>query len=292
VSPDRDADRSPPADPAPGVPTDSRTEPEALTPAAVGRLLRTAVLGHRIVYYPSIGSTNDRALELASEGDVEGTLVLAEEQTGGRGRRQRAWFSPPRLGIYATLLLRPAIPAARAPLFTFLAAVAVARALRETSGLEARIEWPNDVVIARRKLAGVLGEMRGSGPTLRELVVGIGINVHQRPEDFPPALRPRATSIRNEGGAPCGRAAILASFLEEFERRYARLLKDGPATLLAEWEGLSAFPRGCPVVVRGPGGTTEGTITGVDEEGALRLLGSRGAEIRVPFGEIIEAGGA
>src|SRR6059036_933249 len=138
--------------------------PEALTPAALQTRLRAAVFGHRVFYYPAIGSTNDRALELAAAGEPEGAVVLAEEQTGGRGRRERTWHSPARLGIYVSIILRPLVPAARAPLFTFAAAVAVADALRESCGLQASIKWPNDVVAARRKIGGILGESRGSDP--------------------------------------------------------------------------------------------------------------------------------
>jgi len=135
---------------------------EPLAPAALQSHLRTAVFGHRVFYYPTIGSTNDRALDLAVAGEPEGAVVLAEEQTGGRGRRERTWHSPARLGIYVSLILRPLVPATRAPLFTFTAAVAAASALRETCSLQAAIKWPNDVVVERRKIAGILGETRGS----------------------------------------------------------------------------------------------------------------------------------
>ncbi len=267
-------------------PAPSRTG-EALTPAALQRCLRSAVFGHRVFYYPTVGSTNDRALELAAAGEPEGGLVLAEEQTGGRGRRDRAWTSRSRLGIYASLILRPGLPAARAPLFTFVAAISVADALRESARLEARIKWPNDVLIGRRKIAGILGEVRGSDPEIRELVMGMGLNVNQSPGDFPPDLRERATSVRIETGRPTERAPILAALLEGCERRYARLLRGEAPELLREWETLSAIPRGGSVVVDGPSGRREGSVAGVDEEGALLLQESGGGMVRIPFGEII-----
>lgn len=259
---------------------------EALTPAALQRCLGSALLGHRVFYYPSIGSTNDRALELAAAGEAEGGLVLAEEQTGGRGRRARSWSSPPRAGIYASLILRPALPAPRAPLFTLGAAVSVAEALREAAGLPARIKWPNDVMVGPRKIAGILGEVRGSEPQIRELVMGLGINVNHAPEDFPAGLRERATSVRIESGAAAPRAPILARVLEGFERRYARLLRGETADLLKEWESFSALGSGRRVVVEGPEGRREGSVLGVDEEGALLLADETGATVRVPFGEI------
>jgi len=261
---------------------------EALTPAALQRHLRSAVFGHRIFYYPTIGSTNDRALDLATAGEPEGALVLAEEQTGGRGRRQRAWDSRASLGIYVSLVLRPDVPATKAPLFTFTAAVAVADALREICRLPGGIKWPNDVVVGRRKVAGVLGETRGSDPRIREMVIGIGVNVNQAAEDFGADLRDRATSVRIESGACADRAPILATILEGFERRYARVLAGRPADLLREWEALSALPRGRRVAVEGPLGRCEGAVAGVDDEGALLLDTPGGGTARVPFGEIIE----
>ena len=273
---------------APDLPAGAPTPGDALTPASVQRHLRAAVFGHRIFYYPSIGSTNERALELASAGEPEGGLVLAEEQTEGRGRRDRSWASSPYLGIYASLILRPAIPAPRAPLLTFMAAIATADALNEVPGLKARIKWPNDVIASGRKIAGVLGEVRGAEAEVREMVVGIGVNVHHAEADFPPELRARATSVRLATGATCERAAILARLLEGFEHRYARALRDGPATLLREWQSLSSLQPGDPVRVLGPTGPAQGGFSGIDEEGGLRLTDAGGHILRVPFGEIVE----
>jgi BirA family transcriptional regulator, biotin operon repressor / biotin---[acetyl-CoA-carboxylase] ligase len=277
-----------PADEPAAVPPDPANPHGALTPAALQRCLRSAVFGHRIFYYPTIGSTNERALELAAAEEPEGGLVLAEEQTAGRGRRERTWCSRAYAGIYASLILRPAIAAPRAPLLTFMAAVAVADALNEVAGLPARIKWPNDVLVGGRKIAGILGEVRGNQPEVREMVVGIGINVNQKTGDFPADLAGGATSVCIELGAPGDRTAILASVLEGFERRYARLLRDGAMTLLHEWESLSALPAGAPVAVGGPAGRIEGTFAGIDEEGGLLLLDRGGTRHRVPFGEIIE----
>lgn len=284
-SPDSDRDAASPIDSS--VPGASDV-PDVLTPASVQRILRSPVFGHRILYYPTIASTNERALELAAGGEPEGTLVIAEEQTQGRGRRERSWSSRARLGIYASLILRPGLEAGRAPLFTFMAAVAVAEGLREVCGLDARIKWPNDVLVGPRKVAGILGEMRGREPLIRELVVGMGINVGQSAADFPPELRDRATSVRLETGRATERAPILAALLEGFERRYSRLLVHGSEDLLDEWASLSAIERGRRVRVLGPMGRFEGAWLGVDEEGALLLEDGGRKPLRVPFGEIIE----
>jgi BirA family transcriptional regulator, biotin operon repressor / biotin---[acetyl-CoA-carboxylase] ligase len=266
-----------------GAPSES-----PLTPAALQRHLRSPVFGHRIFYYQTIASTNDRALELAAGGEPEGGLVLAEEQVGGRGRRERVWLSRERLGIYASLILRPGVEASRAPLFTFLAAVAAAQSLRELHGVDARIKWPNDVVAGSRKIAGILGESRSPEPRIREMVLGIGVNVNQRSEDFPVPLQARATSVLIETGARADRAPLLASILEGLERRYGRLLQQGSEGLLAEWQALASLPPGRRVGVDAPEGRWEGTVAGVDDAGALLLRNSRGETVRVPFGEIVE----
>lgn len=257
-----------------------------LTPAAIERRVGSASLGHRIYYYSTIGSTNARALELIAAGEPEGGLVLAEEQTTGRGRRDRSWTSRPYLGIYSSLILRPAVQAHCAPQFTLLAAVSAAQALRLVCTLDARIKWPNDLVVDGRKIAGVLGETRGSLPSIDAMVIGLGINVNHATEDFPPELRPTATSVRIETGAPGDRLEILVALIEQFEERYRRLLTDGPNTLLREWESLSTLPVGSEIVVRGSSPPTRGVFRGIDEEGALLLGGSDGTTIRAPFGEV------
>ena len=263
------------------------TSPAPLTPAALERCLRTATFGHRVYYYATIGSTNDRALELAAAGEPEGVLVLSEEQTRGRGRRERTWLSPPGLGIYASLILRPGIEAARAPLVTILAAVSVTRALRESAGITARIKWPNDVVVGHRKIAGILAESRGGDPIVREVVLGIGLNVNQDAGDFSPEVRAAATSVRLETGALHERASLLAAVLEECERGYGRLVRGDAEGLRAEWAALAATPPGGRVIVEGPGGRHEGVLDGMDGEGALLLQDAAGRTVRVAFGEIV-----
>jgi BirA family biotin operon repressor/biotin-[acetyl-CoA-carboxylase] ligase len=170
-----------------------------------------------------------------------------------------------------------------------MAAVSVADTLNEQVRLRARIKWPNDVLVEGRKVAGVLGEVRGSAPEIREMVVGIGINVNQAADDFPPELAGRATSVRMETGAATERASILAGVLEGFERRYARFLRDGPAVLLREWESLSTLTPGARLSVQGPAGLVEGEFTGIDLEGALVVRAPAGSIQRIPFGELLDS---
>lgn len=284
-----DATRVPPPLVDPPHPSEAPANPagEALTPAALQRFLRSAVFGHRVFYYPTIGSTNDRALDLAAAGEPEGGLVLAEEQTSGKGRRDRSWHSCARVGIYASLILRPRLPAPRAPLFTFTAAVSVAAGLREACGLQVTIKWPNDIQVGARKIAGILGETRGSEVRIQEMVIGMGVNVNHAPTDFPAEVRHAATSVLIETRTPADRAPILAATLEAFERRYRKVLQGRSAEVLEEWESLSIAPRGRHVVVEGPEGRREGRVLGVDDEGALLLEAPGGAVVRLAFGEIV-----
>ena len=171
-----------------------------LSPAALQRRMGTTHLGHRIYHYPEIGSTNDRAIELAAAGEPEGSIVIAEQQTQGRGRHDRTWISAGGLGLYLSMILRPGGEASGAPLFTLLGAVATARAISSACGCVAHIKWPNDVVVKGRKIAGVLGEVRSSSPILEELVLGIGVNVNHGTDDFPRELGDQATSMYLETG--------------------------------------------------------------------------------------------
>ena len=173
--------------------------------------------GKPLYKYQIVRSTNDLALQLAREGAPEGTLVLAEAQTGGRGRWGRRWLSPEGKGIWASLILRPEDD----PGGTLAVGVAsgIAEALRDRTGVDAEVKWPNDVVVGGRKLAGVLVERGGEA-----YVVGFGVNVLQAKEDFPPELRDRATSLLLETGRAWDREELLWGILEEVERAYRRLV--------------------------------------------------------------------
>ncbi|MCZ6694948.1 MAG: biotin--[acetyl-CoA-carboxylase] ligase [Acidobacteria bacterium] len=259
---------------------------EPLTPSALHRRLRTAHMGHRIYHYPEIGSTNDRAIELAAAGEPEGSIVIAERQTRGRGRRDRTWISADRLGLYLSMILRPGGEVSNAPLFTLLGSVATARALSSACGCVARIKWPNDVIVKGRKIAGILGEVRSSAPTLKELVLGIGINVNHEAADFPSELGDRATSVYLETGRRHDRCALLVEILERFERCYLAVLRNGPEELLSAWRQLSAIPPGTRVSLRVGDELIEGILIDIESDGALRLQVGVGSTRRVAFGEI------
>ncbi|MFB6196144.1 MAG: biotin--[acetyl-CoA-carboxylase] ligase [Haloplanus sp.] len=212
---------------------------------------------YTVEYHDALPSTNDRARALAAEG-ADDVLVVAAEQTGGRGRLDRPWASP-RGGVWASLLLRPDRPPAHVPIFTLAAAVAVTRACRE-AGVDAVIKWPNDVLLAgdERKLAGILTEMEGEADRVSWLIVGVGANVDVAPEDLPET----ATSVRAAGGT-ADRRRFCQRVVETFHA-----LRSDPDGVLAAWRD-HAVTLGREVRVETPGGVVEGTAVDVRFPGAL-----------------------
>jgi len=209
-----------------------------------------------VEYHDSIPSTNDRARDLAGEGRGD-VVVLSDEQTGGKGRLDRAWASPSG-GVWLSILVRPDVPPAHAPLFTLAAAVATARAARE-AGTEATIKWPNDVLVDGRKLAGILTEMEGEADRVSWLVVGVGVNANVDPADLPGDA---ATSLRAEVG-DVDRRAFTQRLLEEFQA-----LRTDPDTVIPAWREYAAT-LGQRVRVETPGGDVVGEAVDVTFPGSL-----------------------
>ncbi len=223
----------------------------------------------RIVVHKSTGSTSDDARRLAAEGAPEGTVVLAERQTEGRGRLGRAWSSPDRGGLYVSVLLRPTDPPDRLGRYSIAAAVAVCEACREFVGERAVLKWPNDVLAEGRKLAGILAELR-RGRSGTDLVLGIGINVHQLPVDFPDGLRAAAISLRMLlGNDSAAREPVAAALLASLGTAIADL-RAGAWPRVAE-RFLRYAPDATGRTVRLVAGG-EGSTDGLDASGALRVL--------------------
>ena len=174
-----------------------------------------SILKPTVLRFESLPSTNTELARLASEGEPEGVSVVADEQTAGRGRLQRAWSSPKGAGLYFSLLLRPTIPQNYWPLITFMAAIAVGDALREAAALETDIKWPNDLLSGERKICGILAEAMDT-PAGRAVILGIGINLTQ--SAFPPELENVATSVAEASGRPVEREQILAALLDALSR--------------------------------------------------------------------------
>lgn len=252
---------------------------------SVNRELAGHRFGSRVLCFDSLPSTNDRALELLEEGAPEGVLVLAEEQTRGRGRRERSWVSPSRLGIYASLVLRPRLPARWLPLVSLAFAVGSAAALRAAGLHQVGLKWPNDLLLGDRKLAGILTEARGDGEILG-LVVGLGLNVNQQESDFPVALREAATSLRIAGGRSWDRLQVLKEVLLHCEEEYDELQAKGPEGLLRRFEELSLFCRGCRLEVDSTNRVWGGRFAGLGSSGELLLDTGGAAPVAFHFGEV------
>jgi len=244
-----------------------------------------------LVFFPVTDSTNSRAVELAGKGGVHGTVVCADSQTGGRGRLGRRWESPPGVNLYFSLLLRPPLSPLHAPQLTLVTAIALAAAVEECSGLQARLKWPNDLYLEGRKAAGILAEMSADPDRLRHVVVGVGLNVNAEPGDFPEEIRGKATSLREQAGRTFRRVEVLAAFLDSFADSYEVFLSGGFKALLPEWVRRDALA-GKKVLLRYGTDVARGKALGVDESGMLLFRRERSTRTeKVASGEIIEFGG-
>jgi BirA family biotin operon repressor/biotin-[acetyl-CoA-carboxylase] ligase len=253
---------------------------------------RLAPVATRVFAYDVIGSTNDEAGRLATSGAPEGTLVIADQQTAGRGRSGRSWHSPPGAGLYVSVLCRPS--AARenatftsARLITLAAGVGAGEGIRSATGLPVEIKWPNDIVFADgqgplaadrrwRKVAGILAEASATADGIQHVVVGFGINVGAA--TFPTDLVTSATSLEMEAGRPVDRGTVLVETLAAFWTRYTDLEEGREAAVLARWRELSPSASGGRVSVLRDGERTTGVSDGVDDGGALRVRTAYGVE--------------
>lgn len=230
----------------------------------------------RIHFFDTASSTMDIARELARKGCPDFTVVIAETQTCGRGRMDRNWVSPEG-GLYFTLVLRPHIPPVMSPLVNFGAAFVLARTLQEFCGVDARVKWPNDVLVHDRKVSGMLSEMEAAGDQVSFVNIGIGINMNN---DLPPDL-PSATSIKNITGKACSRKAFLSEFLDRLENR---IHQPDLATVIAEWKTCSAT-LGQQVRIVSRQGITEGKAMDVDPNGALVVQTANGDLKKIYYGD-------
>lgn len=197
---------------------ESLTKSDLVNETELKRIRKTAWIGEEIFCFPEIDSTNTKAKQLAEEGHPSGTLVVAERQVAGRGRRGRTWESPSGSGIFMTLMIKPDINPNNASMLTLVAALAVAAAIRKCTGRPAGIKWPNDIVMNGKKVCGILTEMSAQVDYVNHVVVGIGINVHN--ESFPEELTHMATSLYLETGERFQRAILIEEVWEQFERYY------------------------------------------------------------------------
>ena len=262
--------------------------PDALYEREIRHFLgHTQTVGHTLICYDETDSTNTRAKQLALEGGADGTVIVANCQTAGRGRMERNFQSPRDKGIYMSVLLRPELPPERLLPVTAMTGVAVCSAIERVCGVRPGLKWPNDPVMGQRKLCGILTELsfEGESGRLQCLVVGTGINVSQTEQDFSPEVARIATSLVQEIGRPVSRPALTAALIEEFDRVYQALV-EGDLTAY-----LEAFRRDCVTLNRtvqllSPGGRETVKAIGIDEHFGLVVQDDSGAERVIRSGEV------
>lgn len=259
--------------------------PDVLFESEILLGLETKKIGHKVVHFDSVESTQPIAHQLAVEGTPDGTVIIAEEQTGGRGRMARSWYSPKQKGIWMSLIVRPLLPLEKAPQFTLIAAIALVRAIEEVTNLDVRIKWPNDILHMGRKVTGILTEVQGEADQINYLVIGIGVNVNQTRTDFPDQLRDTATSLFIEKGELISRKKLVQSILKFFEKYYTIYLEKGFVPLKIIWESY-ADRIGEIVTARTINGDIVGTALGITDEGVLIIQDHTGIKHHIYSADI------
>jgi BirA family transcriptional regulator, biotin operon repressor / biotin---[acetyl-CoA-carboxylase] ligase len=243
---------------------------DRMTPTDIQLGLETKKFGRNIFYQEETNSTQTIANELVLNGAEEGTIVLAERQLIGRGRLQRSWVTSGGKAIAMSLILRPSISPKVAPQLTLLTAVAIACAIEKVTGLQPNIKWPNDILINKRKVCGILTEMQGDADCIKSVVIGIGINVNQVEEDYPMELADIATSLRIEKGQTFMRAKLIQVILAEFEKYYAIFLEKGFKPIKILWESY-AISLGKQIRATTLTEEIVGNAIGITDEGQLLI---------------------
>ncbi|MNI29940.1 Bifunctional ligase/repressor BirA [compost metagenome] len=259
--------------------------PDRLEAADVQSKLTTTSFAREIKLLEVTETTQEEARILAENGAVSGTLVIAEEQTRARGRQGKPWFSPARKGVWMSMVLRPDCPLSFAPQLTLLTAVALCRAIRKISGVETGIKWPNDLLVADRKISGILIESVGEDGLIKYCIIGIGIDVNLEAADIPDELSNIVTSLKIESGREIDRGELIGAVMNEMEQLYSVYETEGFAPIGHLWEALSVTI-GRRIVVRTPQGEKSGVATALDASGALTLLDDRGQLSTIYSGEI------
>lgn len=242
--------------------------PDLMTEAEIKSLMHTDWVAKEVLYFDTIDSTNTKAQELAEKGYPSGTLVVADKQESGKGRRGRSWVSPSGTGIFMTLMIKPDINPNNASMLTLVAALAVAKAITSVTGEEAMIKWPNDIVVNGKKVCGILTEMNAQFDYINHIVVGIGINVHN--ESFPEEISQMASSLMIEaGGKRFHRAQIIAEAMSYFEQYYDTFLKTQDLSALVREYDKLLVNRNKSVRVLDPKEPFDGKAMGITPKGEL-----------------------
>ena len=262
------------------------TVPDILAPSLLRAELGDHPFSHNMVHFFRTDSTNAVAMKLAAEGAPHGTVVVAEEQTAGRGRLGRSWYSEKSSGIYTSVILRPPLAPSAAPVLTLMAGLAAQKAVSSATGLAADIRWPNDLLLNGKKVCGILTEMNAEVDRLHAVVLGIGMNVNNT--SLPPPLDSIATSLSLEAHRGVSRVQVFVSLLRELDRHYQLLLSQGNRAITERWEGASSFAHGKRVRLVSLSGEALATTAGIESTGALRVQYDDGRQESLVAGEVVE----
>jgi len=242
------------------------------------------LIGHKLYYFSQTGSTNDDAYLLGVKGLPEGTVVLADSQTKGKGRMARVWHSPAGSNIYTSIVLRPNLQPAEAPQISIVAGVAVAELLERYCSGRVELKWPNDVLIAGKKICGILAQMKTAGEDVDFVVVGIGINVNVRPDQFPMEMRDIVMSLSSETGREINRHDLIISLYENFAKWYKKLLQNGFAAIKERWLELAPMI-GHDVQIMFQNEKIIGQALDLADDGSLIILTAGNERLKVSAGD-------
>src|SRR5215470_3801242 len=261
--------------------------PDVLLPQLIRPRLHTRLMGRNLYHFYDIDSTNAFAARLLAHGRKvqEGTVIIAESQTAGRGRLGRSWHSEREAGIYFSIVLFPKAPPSLAPLFTLATAVAMHNAIERYSGLDIDIKWPNDLLVGRQKFCGILSEIQAEVDLVKTMIVGVGVNVNH--ERFPDDIAARATSLRLASGRIQSRLEILLEFFEEFENIYMDFERKGTAGIIDKWTRFSSFANGRKIEIHDKVRKIAGVTRGLNPLGALKIEQKRGDVEEVYSGDVV-----
>lgn len=259
--------------------------PDLLSPEEIRIGLNTNKIGNKIIVFDSVSSTNDVAKKLAADGAEEGTIILADQQSEGRGRMARSWSSLGGVGIWMSLILKPNIIPPCASQIIFVNAIAVCRAIRNYTGLNVTLKWPNDILYQGKKVCGILTELSAEIDQINYIIAGIGINVNQKQSDFPSDLYDRAISLKIAGKKNIRRIDLLKEIIKELDVQYCSYLKEGFSRILEEWKILNST-LGQEVVITGKNEKYSGIAIDLDEDGCLIVKTEKGKMRRVIVGDV------
>jgi len=261
--------------------------PDVLLPQLIRSRLHTNTIGKSLYHFYTVDSTNAFALRLLDHGYkvADGTVVIAESQTAGKGRLGRSWHSERESGLYLSMVLYPKAPPSLAPLLTLATTIAAHNAVERATHLDVDIKWPNDLLIDGKKACGILAEMQAEVDRIKMMIIGVGINVNH--ESFPDEIAGRATSLRLASGRPQSRIEILVDFLEEFEALYLKFEQKGPRAIIDGWTRLSSFANGRKIEIHDGVRTIAGLTRGLNPLGALRVEQADGRTEEVYSGDVV-----